>query len=175
MRRLRIILIAHDSEKANLVEWARFNAGTLSRHDLIATAATGEAIHEGLGLDVRVLLHGPAGGDAHAGALIATGAVATLFETLMFTLRCTAGLRERLVETEKIASAPPSTRLGDWYAHLLFTRPQLVLCVSDRTLLPVLVPARESRLLVPRLREAVAQMLGALGVAEGWSPRSRTR
>jgi len=84
----------------------------------------------------------------------------------MFTLRCTAKLRKRLGTTGETASAPASTKLGDWYAHLLFTRPQLVLCVSDRTLLPVLIPARESRLLVPRLREAVAQMLGALGVAE---------
>lgn len=73
MRRLRIILIAHDSKKADLVEWARLNSGTLSRHDLIATAATGEAVHEGLGFDVQMLLHGPAGGDAQAGALIATG------------------------------------------------------------------------------------------------------
>src|SRR2546425_6319305 len=73
MRRLRIIMIAHDSRKTDLVEWARFNAGTLSRHELIATAATGEAIRESLGLDVRTLLHGPAGGDAQAGALIPTG------------------------------------------------------------------------------------------------------
>src|SRR3989441_5317459 len=73
MRRLRIIMIAHDSRKTDLVEWARFNAGTLSRHELIATAATGEAVRESLGLDVRMLLHGPAGGDAQAGALIATG------------------------------------------------------------------------------------------------------
>ena len=73
MRRLRIILIAHDSKKTDLVEWARFNVGTLSRHELIATAATGEAFREILALDVRTLLHGPAGGDAQAGALIATG------------------------------------------------------------------------------------------------------
>jgi methylglyoxal synthase len=62
----------HDG-KTDPVEWARFNAGTLTRHELFATAATGEAIHESLGLDVQMLLHGPAGGDAQAGALIATG------------------------------------------------------------------------------------------------------
>ena len=43
MRRLRIILIAHDCKKTDLVEWARFNVGTLSQHELIATAATGTA------------------------------------------------------------------------------------------------------------------------------------
>src|SRR5437870_8688700 len=84
----------------------------------------------------------------------------------MFTLRCTARLRKRLGTTEDTASAPPSTKLGDWYAHLLFTRPQLVLCVSDRTLLPVLIPARDGSLLVPRLRETVVQVLRALGVPE---------
>src|SRR5881628_3146524 len=83
----------------------------------------------------------------------------------MFTLRCTARLRKRLGTTEDTASAPPSTKLGDWYAHLLFTRPQLVLCVSERTLLPVLIPARDHRLLVPRLREAVVRALTALGIA----------
>src|SRR6266404_1592688 len=73
MRRLRIILIAHDGKKIDLVEWARFNAGTLGRHELIATAATGDAIRDIPGLTVRTLLHGPLGGDAQAGAIIATG------------------------------------------------------------------------------------------------------
>ncbi len=73
MRRLRIILIADDSKKTDLVEWARFNAGKLSEHELIATAATGEAIRESLGLDVRMLLHGPAGVETQASALIAMG------------------------------------------------------------------------------------------------------
>ena len=84
----------------------------------------------------------------------------------MFTLRCTAKLRRRLGTTEETETTSPSTRLGDWYAHLLFTHPQLVLCVSERTLLPVLIPARDGSLLVPRLREAVGQMLRALRVAE---------
>ena len=78
MRRLRIILIAHDGKKADLVEWARFNQSTLAPHEIIATAATGEAIREQLGLDVHVLMHGPAGGDAQAGAMIATGAADVL-------------------------------------------------------------------------------------------------
>src|SRR5262249_43825383 len=74
--------------------------------------------------------------------------------------------RKRLGTTEGAPSTPPSTNLGDWYAHLLFTRPQVVLCVSERTLLPVLIPARDGSLLVRRLREAVRQMLRALRVPE---------
>ena len=61
---------------------------------------------------------------------------------------------------------PPSTKLGDWYAHLLFSRPRVVLCVSERTLLPVLIPARDARLLVQRLRDVVGQMLVELGIAD---------
>ena len=38
--------------------------------------------------------------------------------------------------------------------------------MSDRTLLPVLIGARDGRLLVARLREAVGQTLRALEVAE---------
>jgi hypothetical protein len=84
----------------------------------------------------------------------------------MFTLRCTGKLLKRLGGPTEIASPiEPSTKLGDWYAHLLFTRPQLVLCVSERTLLPVLVPARDASALVPRLREAVGTTLRALGVS----------
>src|SRR2546426_11341959 len=86
--------------------------------------------------------------------------------SLMFTLRCTARLRKRLGTTEETTSTPPSTKLGDWYAQLLLTRPQLVLCVSERTLLPVVIAARDGSRLVPRLREAVGQMLRVLAVAE---------
>ena len=84
----------------------------------------------------------------------------------MFTLRCTAILRKRLGATEDAPSTPPSTKLGDWYAHLLFIRPQLVLCVSERTLLPVLVPARDGSLLGARLRDAVGHMLAGLGIVD---------
>ena len=50
------------------------------------------------------------------------------------------------------------TRWDTWVAIYVFTRPHLVLCVSERTLLPVLIPARDGSLLVARLREAVGHM-----------------
>lgn len=60
----------------------------------------------------------------------------------MFTLRCTAKLLARLKASPVVEMGTPTSRLGDWYAHLLFTRPtQLVLCVSERTLLSVLILA----------------------------------
>ena len=44
--RKRIALIAHDNRKRDLVEWARFNRGTLSRHELYATGTTGRRVAE---------------------------------------------------------------------------------------------------------------------------------
>ena len=35
------MLIAHDNKKADMLEWARFNRDTLSRHDLLGTGTTG--------------------------------------------------------------------------------------------------------------------------------------
>jgi hypothetical protein len=85
----------------------------------------------------------------------------------VFTLRCTAKLLKRFEPQPEVVALAPSTRLGDWYAHLLFTRPaQLVLAVSERTLLPVLVPAREVQALQDRIRHAVCNILQAIGVPE---------
>ena len=59
----------------------------------------------------------------------------------------------------------PTTVLGDWYATLIHApRLQVVLVVSERTLLPVVVPAREARTLLPRFRVALAAMLIKLDV-----------
>ncbi len=71
-RALKVILIAHDGRKDSLVEWTQFNRQTLARCELIATLSTGQAVQTATGLPVRLLLSGPRGGDAQAGALIAT-------------------------------------------------------------------------------------------------------
>jgi len=73
--RKRIALIAHDNRKADLVAWARFNRGTLARHELLATGTTGRLLAEDLGLPVQRFLSGPMGGDQQVGAAIAEGRV----------------------------------------------------------------------------------------------------
>ena len=41
-----IALVAHDNKKDDLVEWALFNKGTLTLHNLYATGDTGKRIME---------------------------------------------------------------------------------------------------------------------------------
>lgn len=69
---------------------------------------------------------------------------------------------------------PPAstTILGDWYANLLYVgKQQLILCVSDKTLLPVVVPAADAKLLPRRLPEALFDVLKVLGIP--WSAIDR--
>ena len=56
--RRRIALVAHDHKKADLIEWAEYNRGTLVRHDLVATGTTGKLLQEQVGLDVKRLHSG---------------------------------------------------------------------------------------------------------------------
>jgi methylglyoxal synthase len=66
-----IALVAHDSRKEDLSEWAYFNRGTLSLHELYATGSTGKMVIEKTGLNINLLKSGPFGGDMELGALIA--------------------------------------------------------------------------------------------------------
>jgi methylglyoxal synthase len=69
----RIAMIAHDNRKRDMLDWARFNRGTLVGHELYATGTTGGLISGELGLDVHRFLSGPLGGDQQVGAAVAEG------------------------------------------------------------------------------------------------------
>ena len=71
----RIALIAHDSKKKDLLEWARFNRGSLAEHELYATGSTGRLLEEALDIEVHKLQSGPLGGDQQIGAMISEGLV----------------------------------------------------------------------------------------------------
>jgi methylglyoxal synthase len=75
MAERKVVLIAHDSMKRDMVEWAAFNKATLKDFKIYATEGTGREIIEKVGLDVILLLAGPQGGDAQVGAMIAEGKV----------------------------------------------------------------------------------------------------
>ena len=66
----RVALIAHDGCKDDMVEWATFNRGTLSRCDIVATGTTGAMVAKATGLSIDLLLSGPLGGDAQVGAML---------------------------------------------------------------------------------------------------------
>jgi len=84
----------------------------------------------------------------------------------VFALHPTARLLKRLRVPLTIEPPETTTRLGDWYVNLLHVgRQQLVLAVSEKTLLPVVIPAAPHPTLVPRLRVSVAEVLGMLGIA----------
>jgi methylglyoxal synthase len=74
-QRKKIALIAHDHKKPDLLEWVRFNRGTLLKHDLFATGTTGKVLEEELGTKVTIFESGPLGGDQQIGARIAEGAI----------------------------------------------------------------------------------------------------
>ena len=71
----RIALVAHDNKKDDMVEWARYNKGTLAQHVLYATGTTGGILEEAVGLKVNKLMSGPLGGDQQVGAKIAEGEI----------------------------------------------------------------------------------------------------
>jgi methylglyoxal synthase len=73
--RKRIALIAHDNMKRDILEWTRYNKGTLSRHDLFGTGTTGGLIAAETGLDVARFRSGPLGGDQQVGAGVAEGRI----------------------------------------------------------------------------------------------------
>jgi hypothetical protein len=84
----------------------------------------------------------------------------------MFTLRTTQKLVKRMGGVSQDQPQPPTTALGDWYANLLrLGHRQMILCTSERSLLSVVLAARQVRVaLVPELRSVVRQTLRAIGI-----------
>jgi methylglyoxal synthase len=70
-----IALIAHDGMKDDLLDWVKYNRGTLSRHVLYATASTGQMVVQETGLAVTCFASGPLGGDMQIGGRITDGEI----------------------------------------------------------------------------------------------------
>ncbi len=82
----------------------------------------------------------------------------------MIIIRCTGRVRKRFGLKVAGELQDSTTVLGSWYANLLNFGPQRhVLCISERTCLPVLVPARNAEF-PHRLPEYVGEILGHLSI-----------
>jgi methylglyoxal synthase len=71
----KIALVAHDNKKLDLLEWAKFNRGTLSKHVLFATGTTGKVLEKVLELKIKKLQSGPLGGDQQIGSMIVSNQI----------------------------------------------------------------------------------------------------
>ncbi|HWU03227.1 MAG TPA: hypothetical protein VN222_10855 [Novosphingobium sp.] len=76
-----------------------------------------------------------------------------------------------MLDRIKSDSVPPVTGdalLGNWYVTALLWRPQVALLISERTLLPVLIPLAPAATLGRRFPDHLAQVLRAHGVPAEW-------
>jgi hypothetical protein len=82
----------------------------------------------------------------------------------VYTIHATKKLLDRVKQPLGLPVEEPSTALGNWYATVLFWKPQVVLFVNERTLLPVFVPLAPAAKLAGRLPDQLGRVLGGLGV-----------
>ena len=84
----------------------------------------------------------------------------------MVILRCTNKLRKRLKQAPGVEVLSSTTLLGDWCCHLVhYGRSQAILCVSERTRLPIFVPALAAQTFPLRLQDALRPVLTEFGVS----------
>jgi hypothetical protein len=68
----------------------------------------------------------------------------------VFVVHATKKLLDRLRESAVAPVEAPTTVLGDWYATVLFWKPQVALFVNEATLLPVFMPFAPAATLIAR-------------------------
>ncbi len=84
----------------------------------------------------------------------------------MILFRCTQRALKRFRLTPESTPPVPTSRLGAWYVNLLnYGAQRLVICLSERTLLPVLLPARNSEFPV-RFGQYLLPVLLGIGIPE---------
>ena len=88
--------------------------------------------------------------------------------TLMYSIKATQKLLDRMREPIDNPVVNPSTKLGNWFAKPLFWRPQYALFVSESTFLPVFAPLAPAFRLAMRFPDDLAETLRAHGVSEAF-------
>ena len=77
----------------------------------------------------------------------------------MLIVRATRNLAQRLGGFDDVPAEPDLPLLGEWYATVIFWRPQVALFVSETTLMPVFVPLAPASSVTRRLPGEVADVL----------------
>lgn len=91
----------------------------------------------------------------------------------MTALRCTQKLLKAMKATPSAPPVPGSNRLGDWTLNLLYTRPKLVVAISEHDRLGLLLEAAPFATLLQRFPEAVFVQLLSIGVPPDEARRER--
>ena len=73
---MTIALIAHDAKKELMVQFCIAYCGILSRHNLVATGATGKTVTEATGLEITRFLGGSQGGSQQIASRIGCDEIA---------------------------------------------------------------------------------------------------
>ncbi|MGE5656928.1 MAG: methylglyoxal synthase [Actinomycetota bacterium] len=127
-----IALIAHDSKKDDIVEFATQHQVCLSRYRLIATEATGHRIQAATGLTIKRMLPGSMGGDTQIAAEVCSGQVVAVFflvdslqaqphEPEIQTLLRVCNIHNVALATNRASAEAIATQLAKvLVAHLIF-------------------------------------------------------
>jgi methylglyoxal synthase len=116
----RVILIAHDAKKKDMVEWLRSRRKELSSVELFATRATGEEIRSRTGMPTFLLPDGPDGGDDLVALMVEEGLVdLVIFFWDPRSLRPHEVDAHRLLRLACVHDVP--TALNPWTADYFFS------------------------------------------------------
>jgi len=86
----------------------------------------------------------------------------------MFYLHCSKQLLARVSSGLSEPAGTGGNILGNWYAKVIFSKPQVALFVNERTLLPVLMPLAPASSLVERFPQYLFKVLLSQGVSESF-------
>ena len=82
---------------------------------------------------------------------------------MSYKLHCTKKLLDRIKPLAMLEN-PTTTQLGDWYACPWFWKPQLVLLVNEKTMLPVVMPLAPANEITLHFPNYLGQVLFEHGV-----------
>ena len=86
----------------------------------------------------------------------------------MFYLHCSKQLLDRVSSGLSEPAGTGGNILGNWYAKVIFSKPQVALFVNERTLLPVLMPLAPASSLIERFPQYLFKVLLSQGVSESF-------